>query len=538
MSLSPLSRKAVALMTAFAMVLSSTPIEAIAEEILGEAAPIEESAPESLDELVTALDEDTQEQEIVVVEEEPSEEEAIETAAEAEDEIVKEETADEESATVESTEVLAQSDGSEAMPPLTPIANDELIAQATNYEALASQADDRVTYLSGADHDTIVYSTVYMKPLNSGIFNHWYHEFKIENPYKMGLNITVEFAPDGYSDTLLISCQDENKNDLGGAPYLLDYDKYRGYFEATVPAGTTTITVYYDNEYRTDVSTFVKVGYSIAKSYSVADAKIAKVADQNYTGKAIKPSPKVTTLYSEMVGMTTKDDQTQTLKKGTDYTVSYKNNVEIGTASLTIKGKGAYVGTKTVKFKIVPKTFPDVKKGSWYYDVVMKASMLGLIEGYSDGTFGPDDNITRGQVAVILWRMANKPKASSKAKKFSDVKQGAYYYDAVRWASGVGVVSGYGNTGKFGPNDNVTREQLAVMLSNYASKIGHKKVTGSAANYSSMKDASKVSAFARQAVGWCFKNRILSGANGNIMPQGNATRAQAAKMLVMLQDML
>ena len=188
-------------------------------------------------------------------------------------------------------------------------------------------------------------------------------------------------------------------------------------------------------------------------------------------------------------------------------------------------------------YTAVRLSFPDVPAGKWYKQVVQRAASLGLIAGFSDGTFGPDRNITRGQVAVILWRMAGQPKAGSGAKSFPDVKGGAYYYAAVRWASGAGVVNG-NSDGTFRPNDNVTREQLAVMLSNYARRVGGLKVTGSKADYASMKDASKVASYAQQAVGWCFRNKILSGSNGNVLPQGNATRAQAAKMLVALYDMV
>ena len=229
---------------------------------------------------------------------------------------------------------------------------------------------------------------------------------------------------------------------------------------------------------------------------------------------------------------------TTTLKEGTDYTLSYKNNVKVGTATVTVTGTGAYTGTKSVTFKIVEaKKLPDVKAGSWYEKVVYRAVALGLMGGYDTGKFGPDDNVTRGQIAVMLWNMAGRPAAGAGAKNFPDVKSGAFYYAAVRWASSAGVVNGNAD-GTFRPNDEVTREQLAVMLSNYAKKVGGLEVKGSAADYASMKDAAKVSGYARAAVGWCFRSKILSGSNGEILPQGKTTRAQAAKMLVFLYDML
>ena len=230
---------------------------------------------------------------------------------------------------------------------------------------------------------------------------------------------------------------------------------------------------------------------------------------------------------------------TTTLKEGTDYTISGLSGdfTSVGLRTFTITGKGSFTGTRKVTHRIA---FKDVASSHWGYAVVHRANDLGLVTGYTGaktGNFGPEDNITRGQAAVILWRMAGKPAAGAGAKSFSDVAKGAYYYDAVRWASSAGVVSGYA-TGEFGPDDNVTREQLAVMLANYAKRIGRLTVDGSAADYANMKDASKVAGYARPAVGWCFRNKILSGSQGNVDPKGKATRAQAAKMLVGLYDLV
>lgn len=260
----------------------------------------------------------------------------------------------------------------------------------------------------------------------------------------------------------------------------------------------------------------------VGDGISIKGAKVT-VEDQTFTGKAIKPSPKVT-LDGEV------------LTEGVDYSLSYKNNVRAGikTATVTVKGKGVYTNSVSKKFSILYK---DVAKDAWYFEVVHRAAALGLVNGYDGGTFGPMDNITRAQVVSILWNMAGKPKAGAGAKNFPDVQENAYYYEAVRWASSKGVVSGYGN-GTFGPTDNVTREQLAVMIANYASKVGNLEVNGSAKDYESMHDASDVSWYAEKALAWCFKNGIMSGSHGMILPKGSATRAQAAKMIVLLHDML
>ncbi len=182
------------------------------------------------------------------------------------------------------------------------------------------------------------------------------------------------------------------------------------------------------------------------------------------------------------------------------------------------------------------KTFPDVSPNAWYAGVVSRAASLGIISGYSNGRFGPNDKVTRGQVAVILWNMVGKPTVRGGARSFPDVRSGAYYYDAVRWASSVGVVSGYKN-GRFGPNDLVTREQMAAMIASFARAVGW-GATGSTVDFQGMRDAADVSVWAQSAVGWCCRNRVLTGSNSLLRPLGNATRAEAAKMIVFFIDLL
>ena len=173
--------------------------------------------------------------------------------------------------------------------------------------------------------------------------------------------------------------------------------------------------------------------------------------------------------------------------------------------------------------------------------MVIRAVGSGFMNGYSGdraGYFGPNDPVTRGQVATILWNLQGNPAPEAGAKTFPDVGSGAYYSTAVAWASSVGVVNGYGD-GSFKPNKNVTREELATMLRNYARYRGVSMEGSSADSYAAMSDAGSVSNYARSSVGWCFYHKILTGTtDGKIMPQGEATRAQAAKMVVMLSELL
>lgn len=191
------------------------------------------------------------------------------------------------------------------------------------------------------------------------------------------------------------------------------------------------------------------------------------------------------------------------LREGVDYTVSYEDNVEPGTATLVIAGKGNYGGTKRASFSIL-HAFPDVAAGSWYEGVVSRAAGLGLVMGYRNGSFGPSEVISRAQVVTILWRMAGCREATETTPRFGDAtNQTAYCYPALCWASSTGVVSGYSN-GLFGPHDHVTREQLATMLANYASRVGGLEVSGSPDDYANMRDATAVSPYARRSLGWCF----------------------------------
>ena len=110
--------------------------------------------------------------------------------------------------------------------------------------------------------------------------------------------------------------------------------------------------------------------------------------------------------------------------------------------------------------------FADVSEGSWYYEAVRFVQENGLMNGYSDGRFGADDTLSRAQLAQILFNREGRP-GSDYLLDFSDVAGGAWYAEAVRWAAGQGIVGGYGN-GTFRPNDPITREQLAVMLWRYS----------------------------------------------------------------------
>lgn len=186
--------------------------------------------------------------------------------------------------------------------------------------------------------------------------------------------------------------------------------------------------------------------------------------------------------------------------------------------------------------------FPDVHRGDWYHDGVNYCANHGLVSGYGDGRFGVGESLTRAQLATILWRNAQPSAAASTDASrtpnrtgMADVEPGTWYTAAANWAVSEGVISGYGTGGRraFGPNDDVTFEQLLTILANY--RAGG--ATGSASSGSlPFKDASSVSSWARSAVAWSVRQGLVSGypnsdGSRSIRPQEHVTRERAAVVL-------
>lgn len=184
--------------------------------------------------------------------------------------------------------------------------------------------------------------------------------------------------------------------------------------------------------------------------------------------------------------------------------------------------------------------FPDVKPGAWYYNSVAAVYEAGLMNGRADGTFGPNLNLTRAEVATVLYNKENKPYVAY-VNCFSDVKDGMWYSAPISWAYRKGIASGYGN-GKFGVGDNISREQMAQMLYAYAKMKGYDvSYTDGAINQYG--DSSKVSSWAKPAMNWAISKGIMSGKGSGsdlskykLEPQGSTTRAECAAMLKNFMD--
>ena len=173
--------------------------------------------------------------------------------------------------------------------------------------------------------------------------------------------------------------------------------------------------------------------------------------------------------------------------------------------------------------------FTDVPEGAWYGEAVRYFYESGLMDGTGDGGFSPDIPATRGMVVTILYRLEGQPGAGAGAA-FPDVPDGEWYSDAVAWAGEKEIVNGYDN-GNYGPNDPMTREQMAVILYRYAAYKGYDMaITGDASTFP---DGSRVSSYAADAINWAVGNGLFQGNDRNMLdPAGGADRSQFAVLLM------
>lgn len=236
------------------------------------------------------------------------------------------------------------------------------------------------------------------------------------------------------------------------------------------------------------------------------------------------------------------DTVTITVKPNDGYqldklTVTDKNG---NTVKLTSKGSNKYTFTMPASKVTVEASFAktssspvdsflDVNTGAWYYDAVKYAVENGLMSGTGTYTFEPNTTLSRGMIAQMLYALEGKPSVSS-ASNFTDVSSSDWYDKAASWAQSKGIITGY-EDGRFGPNDPLTREQLALILYNYAKSEGHS--TSTKADLSKFADDTSTSPWAQQAMSWAVGEGLLSGRGVNMLyPTGTATRAEVAQIMM------
>ena len=224
----------------------------------------------------------------------------------------------------------------------------------------------------------------------------------------------------------------------------------------------------------------------------------------------------------------------------TKYVPTWRGHTFIGwysERSLTNKVSGVYL-TKDMtvyagwRVDENPNTganpFTDVSEKDWFYSDVMFVYENGLMLGTSKALFSPHGTATRGMMATILWRMEGSPAPKGK-NSFTDVEAGKWYADAITWTAENGIFAGYGKD-KFGPDDPITREQLAAIFYRYADYKGYDLTVKG--NLDKFKDADKITDYAKTAMQWAVGSGLMKGKSGNLLdPQGTATRAEIAAML-------
>ena len=184
--------------------------------------------------------------------------------------------------------------------------------------------------------------------------------------------------------------------------------------------------------------------------------------------------------------------------------------------------------------------FSDVRPSDWYHDAVNYVCENGLMNGTSDTAFSPNATTSRGMIVTILYRLAGSPDMpeSNWGYPYADVDAAAYYSTPVYWARMNELVTGYSDT-QFGPDDAITREQLTAILYRYADYLGLNTDTGFIPDkYYDFPDYQTVSRYATNAMSWCVNKGIVSGSDGKLNPQGTATRAEVATMLMNAESIL
>ena len=172
--------------------------------------------------------------------------------------------------------------------------------------------------------------------------------------------------------------------------------------------------------------------------------------------------------------------------------------------------------------------FTDISEKDWFYGDVMFVYENGLMLGTSKTLFSPHGTAMRGMMATILWRMEGSPVPKGK-NSFTDVEAGKWYADAITWTAENGIFAGYGKD-KFGPDDSITREQLAAIFYRYADYKGYDLTVKG--DLDKFKDADKITDYAKTAMQWAVGSGLVKGKSGNLLdPQGTATRAEIAAML-------
>ena len=207
-----------------------------------------------------------------------------------------------------------------------------------------------------------------------------------------------------------------------------------------------------------------------------------------------------------------------------------ENTMAVITASSAMTGQvdGYYLSDGDTP---APQTLPfrDVDTDAWFYTAVGFVYANGLFSGTAADTFSPGIPMTRAMFVTVLYRLAGQPEVSA-GSTLSDVTDTSqYYYNAVAWANGNGIVAGYAD-GRFLPDNQVTREQMAAIMYRYAA-LQNRGLSADGTAFDEFPDKESVSEYAVGAMRWAVANGVISGSDGRLLPQNTATRAQVAQII-------
>jgi|GEM_PF-1641970 len=222
-------------------------------------------------------------------------------------------------------------------------------------------------------------------------------------------------------------------------------------------------------------------------------------------------------------------------------TINIDGSVTVGNGGATVTTASGYIFTLTENSVIIPDAdvplgfvvssgmnFADVALSVWYSGAVNYVYTLGLMNGTGESQFSPDMEMSRAMLVTVLWRMSGMPSASG-ASNYTDVTAGSWYEAAVAWAAGNNIVTGYSEL-SFGPNDSITREQLALILYRYCEFMGFD--VSYEAGLSDFADADGISDWASVAMAWAYSNGLITGRSATeLAPGDTATRAEVATVL-------
>jgi hypothetical protein len=271
---------------------------------------------------------------------------------------------------------------------------------------------------------------------------------------------------------------------------------------------------------------------SQAAANAAGDEPVSLEMEDVEAADTAEEAPQITVTVPASAGEVDVEIPVEDVKPGTVvYKVNEDGSMEI-VKDCTVTEDGVVVsieGTETLVVVDNSKEFTDVEDDSWAAEAIEFVTAREIFEGTGTDTFSPKQNVSRGMIAQVLFNFDKDAEASDGESSFNDLNTSRYYADAVEWAAAEGIVNGYAD-GSFKGEEDITREQLVTILYRYA-KLQGKGLTGLYATQLDFEDAGDVSDYASEAMQWAVINGIINGKNGLLDPQGPATREQLAAIM-------